>query len=345
MRAWLILPSLSLIAACSSASSVGDFAGPGGGASGVPTGGGDASVPSGVLTAGAWDDNRNYDFFSSYLGVHGSIDGAPPIAQADRDAAHALFAGDRPSKSRLDVAIVIDTTGSMGDEAEYLKSEFQNISTAIDAQFPNADQHWALVAYRDRPDTDPGDDYVTKTFDFTSDTGSFQGSLGSLSAGNGGDYEESPELGLAAMNQLRWRSDADVARVAFWIGDAPQHVQRGGDIAQTFQAARQKDVHLYPVAASGANEMLELTMRDAAQLTGGRYLFLTDDSGIGDSHEVPSIPCFFVTKLAKQIVRMVSIELAGVYREPDAADILRTAGNPASGACTLGDGGGVVSPF
>jgi len=45
------------------------------------------------------------------------------ITQADRDAALALFSG----------AIVIDTTGSMDDEAEYLKSEFQNISTAIDA--------------------------------------------------------------------------------------------------------------------------------------------------------------------------------------------------------------------
>jgi hypothetical protein len=344
VRAWLILPSLLFVGACSAAGSDASFGG--GGSGGYPTtGGGDAGVPSGVLTAGAWDDNRNYDFFRSYLAAHDQVTGAPPITSAARDAAAALFAGDRPAKQRLDVAIVIDTTGSMGDEAEYLKSEFQNISGAIGAEFPNADQHWALVAYRDRPDTDPGDEYVTKTFDFTSDTGSFQGSLGGISAGGGGDYQEAPELGLAAMNQLAWRSDADVARLAFWVGDAPQHDDRGPDIAQTFDGARQRDIHLYPVAASGADELLELTMRSAAQLTGGRYLFLTDDSGIGDPHEVPSIPCFFVTKLAKQIVRMVSIELSGVYHEPDPADVIRTGGNPTSGACTLEGDAGLVSAF
>lgn len=348
MRSSWLLPFVMLLG-CGASSSSESFAGPsGGGSGGYPTGGnggGDASVPSGVLTAGAWDDNRNYDFFGAYLQTKATLAGAPPISSGDRDAAHALFANAQPAKSRLDVAIVIDTTGSMGDEAEYLKAEFQNISAAISGQFPSADQHWALVAYRDRPDTDPGDAYVTKTWDFTSDIGSFGGSLDELSAGGGGDYQEAPELGLAAMNQLAWRSDADVARLAFWVGDAPQHDDRGGDVAQTFQDARQKNVHLYPVAASGANDLLELTMRSGAQLTGGRYLFLTDDSGIGDPHEIPSIPCFFVTKLAKQIVRMVSIELSGIYREPDAADIIRTGGNPSSGACVLPGDAGTVSVF
>jgi hypothetical protein len=294
---------------------------------------------------GAWDDNRNYDFFSSFLATKASTIGAPSISTVARDAAHALFANAQAPKTRLDVAIVIDTTGSMGDEAEYLKAEFENISGAIGSQFPNADQHWALVAYRDRPDTDPGDDYVTKQWDFTGDLSSFNGSLGSISAGGGGDYEEAPELGLAAMNQLAWRSDADVARLAFWIGDAPQHESRGSDMGQALADARAKNVHVYPVAASGTNELLEVTMRSAAQLTGGRYLFLTDDSGIGGTHEVPSIPCYFVTKLAKAIVRMVSIEISGTYREPDAADILRTGGNPTSGACVLPDDAGTVSPF
>ena len=75
-----------------------------------------------------------------------------------------------------------------------------------------------------------------------------------------------------------------------------------------------------------------------------RYLFLTDDSGIGDPHLQPSIPCYFVTKLGKAIVRMVSIELSGTYREPDPADIIRTGGNPSAGACDLGDAG-TVSVF
>jgi hypothetical protein len=95
------------------------------------------------------------------------------------------------------------------------------------------------------------------------------------------------------------------------------------------------------VSASGADELLEYTMRSGAQITGGRYLFLTDDSGIGDPHLIPSIPCYFVTRLGRAIVRMASIELSGVYSEPDPADILRVGGNPMAGQCSDGNGGSV----
>jgi hypothetical protein len=313
-----------------------------GGAS-TGTGGGDAGIPGDVLTAGAWDDNRNYDFFSAYLAANAALPGGIPlIAASDRAAANALFSGNRTAKQRLDIAIVIDTTGSMGDEASYLSSEFQNISAAIDSQFPNADQHWALVAYRDRPDTDPGDDYVVKSWDFTTDLSAYQSTIAALTAGGGGDYPEAPDLGLATANALSWRPDADVARLAFWVADAPQHEQYASAMAQDFSDAHGKDVHLYPVSASGTDELLEYTMRSGAQLTGGRYLFLTDDSGIGDPHLVPTIPCYFVTKLGKAVVRMVSIELSGVYGEPDPADIIRVGGNPTAGQCAIDDGGTVT---
>jgi hypothetical protein len=230
----------------------------------------------------------------------------------------------------------------MGDEASYLGREFQNISAAIAADFPNADQHWGLVAYRDRPDTDPGDEYVVKSWDFTTDLSTYQATIGTLTAANGGDTPEAPDIGLATVNGLSWRSDTDVARLLFWVADAPQHDPYAGAMAQAFADERGKDIHLYPVSGSGADELLEYTMRSGAQLTGGRYLFLTDDSGIGGSHLEPSIRCYFVTKLGKAIVRMVSIELSGLYREPDPADVIRTGGNPTAGQCAMGDGGSVT---
>ena len=98
------------------------------------------------------------------------------------------------------------------------------------------------------------------------------------------------------------------------------------------------------MAASGADDLTELTMREGAQLTGGRFLFLTDDSGVGNSHLTPRVPCFFVTKLDAAILRMVDIELTGQYREPAAADVIRTGGDPQSGRCTL-DSGTVVNVF
>ena len=38
-------------------------------------------------------------------------------------------------------------------------------------------------------------------------------------------------------------------------------------------------------------------MRQAALVTNGRYLFLTDDSGVGLSHAEPNIACYRVTSL------------------------------------------------
>ena len=99
-------------------------------------------------------------------------------------------------------------------------------------------------------------------------------------------------------------------------------------MANAVRAVRDAGVHLYPVASSGIDELTEHSMRSAAQLTGGRYLFLTDDSGVGGAHKEPTIPCYFVTRLDDAILRMVDIELSGVYHEPTTAEVMRTGGDP-----------------
>ena len=114
--------------------------------------------------------------------------------------------------------------------------------------------------------------------------------------------------------ELGWRQD-ESARILFWIADAPHHVGQENLVASALRTARAQGLHVYPIAASGTDDRLEYTMRSAAQLTGGRYLFLTDDSGVGGSHQEPHIPCYFVTRLASAMLRMVTIELSGEYRD------------------------------
>ena len=90
----------------------------------------------------------------------------------------------------LDLAIVLDTTGSMGDELNHLKAEIRGNSAALRKQFPQVQQRFALVLYRDY-----GDEYVVRTFDFASlDT--FHQKLSAQSAGGGGDYPEAMHEGL-----------------------------------------------------------------------------------------------------------------------------------------------------
>jgi hypothetical protein len=289
----------------------------------------------GTLTAGAWDDNRNYDFFAAYRAAmkRTGIAGLLPFSEDEYTDAFESFMGQLSSRETLDVSLVIDTTGSMGDEMLYLRTEFLALTSSISEKYPNAEQRWSLVVYRDQ-----GDLYVVRSVDFTSDLQAFQGTLAEQRADGGGDLPEAPEAALAAAAELEWRTDGATARLAFWIADAPHHSQNAFAMADAIRAVRDAGVHLYPVASSGVDELSEHSMRSAAQLTGGRYLFLTDDSGVGGAHKEPTIPCYFVTRLDHAILRMVDIELSGAYREPDAAEIIRTGGNPQDGSCALASG-------
>lgn len=215
-----------------SAASGGGSGGSGGGSSGgggtsSGSGGGTAggtpspgqSAGAGILTAGMWDDGLNYAFFGQYLGAHPQISGDPGFTAAEYDASAKEFAA-RGTHTQVDAAIVLDTTGSMGDEIHYLTSEFGNISSAVAAKFPGAAQRWSLVVYRD---VGQGDAYTVRSFDFTGDASAFARTIGAQDAAGGGDYPESPELGIAELGKLSWRTDPFVAKVAFWVSDAPHH--------------------------------------------------------------------------------------------------------------------------
>ncbi len=307
----------------------------------VGSGTGAHPVTPGTLTAGAWDDNLNFDFFSAYRRAMDQSDGSQellPITLDEYGAANQLYAQTPGPKQTLDVALVIDTTGSMGDEMAYLQTEFSALAQAIATEHPNAAQRWSLVAYKDT-----GDEYVVRSFDFSDDTVAFQQHLAAQSAGGGGDFPEAPDQALAAVPSLAWRTGADTARLAFWVADAPNHPENNQAMVSAIRGVGDAGIHIYPVASSGINELTELTMRSAAELTGGRYLFLTDDSGVGDSHKEPTIPCYFVTKLNAAIERMIDIELTGVYREPDPSEIIRTGGDPQSRACELDSGESVFA--
>jgi hypothetical protein len=220
----------------------------------------------------------------------------------------------------LDLAIVLDTTGSMGDELDYLKAEFRGISAAIHKKFPDLQQRFALVLYRD-----DGDEYVVRPFDFTNSLGEFHTRLAAQRASGGGDYPEAVHRGLEEANQLRWR-DEDTARVLFLVGDAPPHAQFRGRTMAAADALRKKGVAIYPIACSGYDDACELVMRSCAMLTGSQFLFLTDDSGVGGAHAEPRIPYYQVERLERLMIRMIAGELSGQRVEPAASDIIRTVG-------------------
>ncbi len=266
------------------------------------------------------DDNRNFDFFKPYATNWQTENGADFFMFAKQEMESARDRANAPQSAHgdIDVQLVLDTTGSMGDELSYLQSEFDAIAAQLKTKFPNVTPRWSLVVYRDK-----GDEYLTRQFDFTTDTNRFRKDLRAQSAGGGGDIPEAVVDGLDAGAKQSWRTQSSVAKIAFWVADAPAHPGQGIQLANVVKNIAAKGIHVYPVAASDTDDTAEYEMRTTAQMTGGRYIFLTNDSGVGNSHAEPHIPCYAV-HAARQ--RAPPLDRDGANGSPRRAD--RSGGAP-----------------
>lgn len=261
-------------------------------------------------------------------------DGPAATAQFDlaaggdpADWSVTVAGGVASAPQQLDLAIVIDTTGSMSDELEFIKVELDAILERVATDHPGVDTRLSLVAYRDE-----GDTYVSRAIDFTGDTQELRDQLAAQFASGGGDYPEAMHEALGDAARFSWRAEG-TARVLFLVADAPPHARHADETLAAMGDLREQGVRVYPIAASGVADAAEYVMRTGAFLTGGEYLFLTDDSGFGLPHAEPDVDAYDVETLSQLMSRMIASELAGVPVE--AEEVIRRVERSAAESLSL----------
>jgi Mg-chelatase subunit ChlD len=196
------------------------------------------------------------------------VDRADPIVELRLPAKRAL-----PQTRTVDVAFILDTTGSMSEEIAAVKHTIAKVTDQLQAQ--PQDQRVrvriGMVEFKDR-----GDTFVTRVHPMTTDVRRFASDVAAVSAGGGGDTPESVNEGVrVGIHDLEWGKDS-VAHLAFLIGDAPPHLDyaNDADYAVEMKAAAHQGIQLYTIAASGMDDLGQVVWRQMAAYTGATNLFV-----------------------------------------------------------------------
>lgn len=224
-----------------------------------------------------------------------------------------------PPTRDVDLAFILDTTGSMSEEIAAVKATIQKVASALASS--NVRLRVGLVEYKDRTDS-----FVTRVYPMTSDAAKFSRTVAGISANGGGDTPESMNEGLhVGLTGLEWSGNA-VARMAFLIADAPPHLDyaNDADYAADMRDAAHKGIQVFTVAASGMDTLGQVVFRQIAQYTGATNLFVlrggagAASTGAGD----PKSSCgglqtsYSSGNLDALIVSKVTRELRGLDRDP-----------------------------
>lgn len=179
---------------------------------------------------------------------------------------------------KIEVAFVLDTTGSMSGLIDGAKKKIWSIASELLETEDQAQVRFGLVGYRDR-----GDDYVTIHHDLTADINAIYGHLLDFQAQGGGDRPESVNRALhEAVSQFQWSRDGRVLRMVFLVGDAPPHgYEDEANIAYdvTCETASDRDIVVNTVLAGGASDTRGVWKAIAA-LCGGEFMEIPQDGGM-----------------------------------------------------------------
>jgi len=245
-------------------------------------------------------------------------------------------------RRRIEVAFVLDTTGSMGGLIETAKRKIWSIANEIVGAKPTPEIRMGLVAYRDR-----GDDYVTKVVDLDTDLDRVYGELTALRAGGGGDGPESVNQGLReAVTRLGWSKEDAVLRMVFLVGDAPPHMDYANDVpyTRTCEDAVRAGLVVNTLQCGG-DESTARVWRDIAERSEGRFAVIPQEGSAAVATPFDERIGALGSELSGTYLGFGSEEERdrGARKLKDGEELARAAAPAAEGAAVAADRAGLIA--
>ncbi len=182
-----------------------------------------------------------------------------------------------PAQPLVEVAFVLDTTGSMGGLIAGAKAKIWFIANQIVQGEPTPKVRIALIGYRDK-----GDEYVTKRFDLTDNIDQVYDDLMKFKASGGGDGPENVNQALyEAVHKLSWSADPKALKIIYLVGDCPPHNEYT-DVPtydKSARAAIEKGVYINTILC-GSNGEARRVWQAVASGAEGEFLAIESDGGV-----------------------------------------------------------------
>jgi len=189
----------------------------------------------------------------------------------------------------LDVAFVMDVTGSMQSYYDAAKKTVAGMAAQLRDLDTKPSVAFSLTAYRDH---DRESRFVTRHFDLSTDATAFIRQMNSIRADQGGDPTEAVYDGvLDCLEKTSWRGDGLSARVIILVGDCPAHEAgdpqnpRGITPARLIRHANDTGVKIFGLAVGGKGGNKAYRRRwqqfsHLAQGTGGSCVTIDDAAAV-----------------------------------------------------------------
>lgn len=179
-------------------------------------------------------------------------------------------------KPKIQVALLLDTSGSMDGLIEQAKSQLWKIVNELAKASQNGEKasiEIALYHYgNDLNESNKG--YIKQLLPFTTDLDKVSAELFALKTNGGEEY--CGQMIEAATNELKWSDDQQDLKLIYICGNEPFN-QGTVDYKKTCLAAYEKGIFINTIFCGNPEEGVRTFWKDGAQISSGEYLTIAMD--------------------------------------------------------------------